>query len=308
MDTKKEQKEQKGATKYICKLCDYVTVKKGNYDRHLYTRKHKMIHMDTKWIHEKEPETEQFICSCGKQYKYSQGLSKHAIKCTYVKKLDVDKSIDPTLVMKLINENVNLQKQMTEQMESYQKQLVQQNESHQKQISEMIPCIGNNNNNTTNKFNLNVFLNETCKDAMTLTDFVDNLTLSLTDLERVCENGYMKGTSDIFINGLKQLDVSKRPIHCSDLKRETLYIKNDELDWKKEDTDNPQVINAIHKIHQNNFKQIQHWQNKHPHLMVSDHSSTYAKLISICTNDNDYETGKIVKNIAKESIIVKETN
>jgi len=212
------------------------------------------------------------------------------------------------LKMNLINENVNLQKQMTEQMESYQNQLIEQNKTHQQQISNMIPCIGNNNNNTTNKFNLNVFLNETCKDAMTLTDFVNNLTLSLADLDMVCENGYMKGTSDIFINGLKQLDITKRPIHCSDLKRETLYVKNDELDWKKEDTDNPQVINAIHKIHHKNFKQIQDWQTEHPHVMVNDHSdqSKYTKLISICTNDTERETSKIVKNIAKESIIMKE--
>jgi len=280
------KKGSNGTQEYICKGCDYSTTIKSKYTRHINTRKHKMITNDYK----KSP---LYTCECGKIYKYRQGLHKHKQSCSHN---DTEKStqIDPSLVMKLVNENINLQKQMSEQQEIYQKQ-----------IAELIPKVGNNNNN---KFNINVFLNETCKDAMTLTDFVNNLELTLSDLDIVGEHGYLKGMSDIFINGLKQLDITKRPIHCSDLKREILYIKNDELVWKKEEPEKMEVTKAIHKIHNNNFKQIKNWSEEHPNLMTNDHPDQlkYINIVSNCTNDSSQETSKIVKNIAKETIISKD--
>lgn len=288
MAYKKGPKGPKGPQEYICEDCDYKTDRKSKYDRHITTRKHQMFTNVYKMLTEKGPV---HTCDCGKIYKYRQSLYKHKKTCSEVNK--ESSQIDPSLVMKLINENINLQKQMSEQQETYQKQ-----------ISELIPCVGNNNNN---KFNINVFLNETCKDAMTLTDFVNNLELTLSDLDIVGEHGYLKGMSDIFINRLKQIDITKRPIHCSDLKREILYIKNDELDWKKENPEKVEVTKAINQIHNNNFKQIQNWTEEHPHLMVNDHPDQvkYINIISNCTKDSPDETSKIVKNIAKETIISK---
>jgi len=295
--------EQKGANKYFCKKCDYSTTKKGNYDRHILTRKHKILTNTDKYLQNSiETNDQRYSCICGKSYKYRQSLFTHKKTCTQCieKGSDIER-LNPSLIIKLMNENINLQQQMGEQ----QKQMGEQ----QKQISELIPRIGNNNNNNiNNKFNLNVFLNETCKDAMTLTDFVNNLSLTMSDLDLVGEHGYIRGTSDIFINGLKQLDITKRPIHCSDLKRETLYVKNDTLNWKKEDIDKPHVTKAIQQIHQNNFKQINGWIHAHPHLLINDHSdqSNYMKIVSSCTGDTEQDTSKIVKNIMKESVISKE--
>jgi len=286
------KKLQKVATEFICNECDYITTRKSSYDKHLQTRKHKMLTNANERLIEKDARL--FSCECGKSYKHNSSYHRHINKCKMNR-------VDSSLILKLINENITLQKQNSDQTKIHQQQLLEQ----QKQISDMIPRIGNT---TNNKFNLNIFLNETCKDAMTLTDFVNNLEITLGDLDMVGEHGYMKGVSEIFIKGLRQMDITKRPIHCSDLKREILYIKQDELEWKKEHVDKQQVTDAIHKIHNNNFKQIKNWTEEHPNLTTNDHPDQikYMNIISNCMNDSSQETSKIVKNIAKETTISKD--
>jgi len=293
MDNKSCKKLQKVANEYICKKCDYYTNRKSSYIKHLNTNKHQMITNDKKMITSKVANELLHVCVCGKSYKFYSGLSRHKNNCINITKNKGIETGDSKVITNLLNENIEMRKLMMEQ---------------QQQISELIPRIGNNNNNTIkNKFNLNVFLNETCKDAMTLTDFVNNLEITLGDLEMVGEHGYMKGLSDIFVNGLRQMEINKRPIHCSDLKRETLYIKNDELDWKKEDTNNPHVTKAIRTIHHKNFKQIRDWKCEHPYLMVPDHPDQhqYMKIVSNCMEDSDQDTSQIIKTIAKEAAIYK---
>jgi hypothetical protein len=174
----------------------------------------------------------------------------------------------------------------------------------------------NNSNNTTNnttnnKFNLNFFLNEQCKDALNIMDFVNSLTLKLTDLENVGKLGYTEGITKIFINGLKQLDVFKRPIHCSDLKREILYIKDDNT-WEKENVEKEKIKKAIKTISHNNIKQIPEWQKEYPQStdITTKKHDQYMKIVGesmggFTTEENEKYYNKIIKNVAKEVIIEK---
>jgi hypothetical protein len=171
----------------------------------------------------------------------------------------------------------------------------------------------NNNtiNNTTNNFNLNVFLNETCKDALNLTDFVSSLQVKLKDLEETAKIGYTEGVSRIFINGLNELEVNMRPIHCSDAKRETLYIKNND-EWTKEDPEKTNITKAVKKVSNKNIQQIFEWQKKYPEYKdpESKQNDKYLEMLSgVMGGSTDDEQSKnldkIIRNITKEVIIDK---
>ena len=310
MDTLNEEKELKGVVHFFCKQCDYTCSSKFNYNRHLSTDKHLRIHNAPK----SEPPS-NYTCTCGKKYKYSQGLSKHKKQCVNEQSL----KIDTNLVIELLKQNKEKEINDKEMMMT----ILKENSELKTMILDMCKTMtasssttnnnttNNINNNTTNNFNLNVFLNETCKDALNLTDFVSSLQVQLKDLEETAKIGYTEGVSRIFINGLNELEVNMRPIHCSDAKRETLYIKNND-EWTKEDPDKSNITRAIKKVSNKNIQQIFEWQKKYPSYkdIESKQNDTYQEMIcEVMGGSTDEEQAKnidkIIKTIAKEVVINK---
>ena len=199
--------------------------------------------------------------------------------------------------------------QLSQQNNEFKELLIEQN----KQIIELSskPTINNSNNTTNNSFNLHFFLNETCKDALNITDFVSQLQVGIKDLEETGRLGYVEGISKIFINGLKQLDINQRPVHCSDSKRETMYIK-DENHWTKDDIENVILTNAIKDVAHKNIQQIPIWSKAHPEHkdITSKCNDIYMKLVSEAMSgttmeESDKNYKKIARNIMKESVIDK---
>ena len=239
-----------------------------------------------------------YHCECGKQYSYRQSLSVHKKKCNFKNNEETEKDTsenvdltDKNLILMLIQQNNQLQNQMFE---------VIKNGTH------------NNNNNNTNShnktFNLQFFLNETCKDAMNIMDFVDSIKLQLSDLEKVGNIGYVEGISNIIIKNLNSLDENKRPVHCTDSKREVMYVK-DEDKWEKENETNQKIRKAIKHVAHKNSKMLSEFRVKNPDCLKSTSkvSDQYNKLVMEAMGgkgDNDLEKeDKIIKNIAKEVTI-----
>ena len=321
MDTLDTKNEQKRATKFYCKKCEYECSRKSNYDRHISTDKHKWIHkypqMDTNI--EQNEQNEQIFkyeCICGKGYVYSQGLSKHKKICTYltenisIQKDDIGNvKVLTGLVLEVVKQNQELINQNNEAHKQNQELTNKIVELSKNGISNT--TITNSNNNSNNKtFNLNVFLNETCKDAMNIMDFVDSLKLQLSDLENVGRVGFVEGISNIIVKNLKALDVHKRPVHCSDSKREVMYIK-DEDKWEKENEERKKLRKVIKKIADKNARLIPEFKKEHPDCVksISKFSDQYNKLIVEAMggsgNEDIDNENKIIKKIAKEFVIDK---
>ena len=225
-------KSQQIVTKFHCEKCEYNCSNKFDYNKHLSTAKHKKTMNDNK---KSQQIATAYKCECGKSYKYASGLSRHKMLCSFENENCVtDKSITnlsknkERLFLELMSKNNDLMDMLQEQNRTIKEQ--------NKIILELVPKIGNNNNNTTNnnnQFNLQVFLNEDCKDAINFSDFIKQIQVSFDDLENQAENGYIKGISKLFLESLHDLGQDKRPIHCSDKKRKTLYIKENN-EWDKE--------------------------------------------------------------------------
>ena len=296
------------AQKYACKFCNILCSKKNDWSRHVLTRKHQKnvngYQMDTKI-----PQN-VYSCKCGKEYVNKSGLWKHTKICiledNIIKNNDTlntiinDNEAFKSLILEVVKNNTELQKQ---------------NNELQKQVLEV--CKNNNttNNNTNhinshNKtFNLQFFLNEQCKDAMNISDFVNTFDLQLEDLESVGELGYVEGITKQIVNKLNSMDIYKRPMHCSDAKRETIYIKDDNK-WEKEEKNNPKLRQAIKNLSFINMKLVGKWSDTYPESKSSESrlNDKYMKLIKQTTGGNgeisDSED-KIIRRIAKEIIIDK---
>jgi hypothetical protein len=217
-------KTQKNATQYICVKCNFKCCKKSDYNRHLLTAKHKMERMERKIA---QKNATPYSCECGKIYKVHSGLWKHKKKCSYL--------LEPKNVfIQNTNETNTNKDQLILDLLAQNKELISM-------LNETIPKIGNTtNNNTTNNnnhFNLQVFLNEDCKDAINFSEFIENIKITFEDLEHQAEVGYINGVSKLFIENLRDLGTHKRPIHCTDKKRKTLYIKENN-EWDKEGSQN----------------------------------------------------------------------
>ena len=286
---------------FVCELCDYSTSRKYNLELHYQSNKHKKLILTTI---NNEPETnlaklcKQYECqNCDKSFNDRAGLWRHKKKCKEEKQNEMMN--DKELIQYLLKENSEFKQLMIDQ---------------NKQMIELAKNSGNNNNNTTNnnqQFNLNFYLNETCKNAMNIMDFVSQLNVSIKDLEDTGRLGYAEGISKIFINGLKQMNVSDRPIHCSDQKRETLYIK-DNNEWNKEGEDKSILTNAIKHVAHKNMKKIPEWTKLHPDFKNSSskENDRYLKIVSESMSGTTEEEAtknytKIIKNIVKETVIDK---
>ena len=289
--------------KYYCISCDFKCSKESNYKNHILTRKHKkLINANAGLI---ENATEKiFACDCGKIYKHMSSLCKHKKTC-----------IGNEIINELKEEKVDheeLIKVLMKQNEEFKSMLIEQNNKIM-EIAKEGKYITNNNNNTTNNnnFNLNFFLNEKCKDALNIMDFINQLQLKLSDLDMVGRVGYTEGISKIFIRGLKELDVFKRPIHCSDLKRETLYVK-DKDSWEKDNDNKEKLKLAIKHISAKNMKNLTAWVEENPESEDYDSKKhmEYHNIIIKATGGSTKEEdeknyNKIISNVAKEVMIDK---
>jgi len=294
----------KNAVLRHCKKCDFACSKNSDWNRHILTAKHQK---DDVWItmdYNFTPKNANalsvcvYSCECGKQYKYRQGLYKHKKMCknmNNVKEVNENKdSLDKDLIMMLIKENKETRDALIEMSNKIQpNNIVTNNNSHNK------------------TFNLNFFLNEQCKDALNISDFVSSIKLDINDLENTGKVGYVEGITKIIVNNLRSLDIFKRPIHCSDIKREILYIK-DENKWEKESEEKDKLTKAIKVIANENIKQINKWKKKNPQCKdpESMKNNEYLKIVSnAMSGSTEDETNKninkIISNVAKEVLIEK---
>jgi hypothetical protein len=326
METKSSQKV---AVNYCCKKCDYNTCKNSNYIKHLLTTKHKKLTSINTLETEKMPA--EFVCdTCSKKYLSRVGLWKHRKTCC-LESIDntivIPTNITPEIIMNIFKQNQDIQNLLVEQnkinhlaLMEQQKQNIENQKNQSKLVEKVIelskePKIVNHGNMTQNnnqkQFNLQFFLNDTCKDAITIKQFIDNIQISLEDLENVGTNGYVKGISDIVLKQLHTLDITKRPIHCTDLKREVIYLKEENA-WNKDDKENSKLKNVIRKVEDKNWQKIPEWQHENPGVMVLD-SPEYMmreKIVrNVCGNENpDKLREKIVKVIVKETHLDKENS
>jgi len=308
METKKKLKK---SPIFSCKKCDYYTSKKCNFDKHVSTRKHElMVSLETMETKKEQKVAQLNECEkCKKKYNTRSGLWKHVKICDYIPEphdLSSEDCQNMELNIKMINKDelvLKLIKDNSEMMKIIKGQ--------QEQINSIIPKVGNitNNttNNTTNNFNLNLFLNEKCKDAINISDFIDSLKITLDDLLFSKKNGISRGITDVMIKGLKELDIYKRPIHCTDIKRDTMYIK-DEDKWHK-DENHTTIKNTIVKIADKERTALHQWANENPDWMDTESKQIeYLTMVrSICEPIENYENyeRKIIKHIEKEIIIDK---
>ena len=301
------KKVPKSSKIYECKKCAYTTVRESQFERHLLTAKHQKLTSLTQKVPKSSKQS--FICEyCEKQYKSRVGLWKHKQICDenvneYITTLENHPS-------KIQNESDTII-ELIKQNQEFKELIIEQN----KQLIELSqkPTTTNNNtiNNNNQKFNLNFFLNEQCKDAMNMSDFLENMTLDIEDLTETGRLGYVDGISRILINKLRELDTYKRPLHCTDLKRETLYIReNDE--WSRENDSKEALKGLLNRVANKNCKNIEQWTNEHPDYQTFDspENMEFMKLTqAVLGGFGDQECkqfrDKIVRNVIKEVMINK---
>jgi hypothetical protein len=304
------KKRQKNALKFYCETCDFGCCKSSDFNRHIFTRKHQMLtNVDNmltdypaKNAEKRQKTPPSFTCECGKVYAHRQSLSLHKKKCDFkINSSDIltDDNVqhlseDKSLILSLLNQNNQLQNQIIDLCK-------------EKVTTSINTCNINSNNKT---FNLNVFLNEECKDAMNIMDFVDSLKVQLSDLEHVGRIGFVEGISTLIVKNLKALDIHKRPVHCSDTKREILYVK-DEDKWERVNQEKKKLKKAIKHIAHKNCGMLPEFKAKYPDCIFSESkkSDEYNKIIIESLggmgNEDDDNENKIIKKIAKEVTIFK---
>ncbi len=282
--------------KFYCKKCDYGSNRKFLYKQHCETKKHQK----NECSHMLKKYASVYKCGCGRNYKHVQSYNRHKKVCSMstsivnendkVTPSDKEKEELRCMISTLITQNQNM---------------LLENKDMREMVKDMIPKIGSNNT-TINKFNLQVFLNEECKDAINLTDFVETLRLELADLDATRQNGYVNGITNIFVRGLRELELHKRPIHCSDLKREVLYVKDNDT-WLKDNEDKDKMKRAITTVAKRQIDIIKDWEANNENWNESEKGTQmYIDMVRSVTGGNDnVSDNKIIKTIAKEVIIEK---
>jgi len=299
----------KKTPKYECVICNFITGNKKDYNRHVLTSKHLDASKCYKNANEKTQKNPiKNICVCGKEYKHDSSFYRHTKKCPKKcpKKENEEiineqiQEITPQLILNIIQQNQEFKDLLIEQ----NKTIIEISKNNT--INNTI-----NNNNSHNKtFNLQVFLNETCKDAMNIMDFVNSIKIQLSDIESIGQLGFVNGMSNLIIKHLNALDENMRPVHCNDPKRDSLYVKDANV-WEKEDPDNKKIKKAIKYISHKNICALPEWKAKYPDCIYSDSlkSDQYNQIVIEAmggSGDNDAEKAdKIVKKISKAVIIDK---
>ena len=309
------------AYQYSCNICNYNGKKKSDYDKHILTRKHQRA---TNAI-QKSPET-NWSCNCGKNFKHSSSFYRHKKNCK--KQVESEESMfyneeeteeemkkRDELLLKIIKENIEIKglvckqsdqiQQQSEQLHQQSEQLMEQNN----QIEELIPKINsiqssniNNFNNINKNFNINIFLNEKCKDAINLDEFINSIEITLEQLDFTKNKGLAEGISNVILENMNKLSLYKRPIHCTDIKRETLYVKNEDI-WIK-DKDQETIKKAIKKTSNKNYKTLQKWKDNNPDFLEDELQQEYfVKTISVIGKPMSTIDEKVIKNICVKTHI-----
>ena len=292
------------AKKYVCFLCDFYSNNKSDYNIHCLTKKHKKLENtnNTNKISEILANTD-YQCICGKSYKHMSSLSKHKKQCSHIQDQIVEyndnKEEFKSLIVKIMTDSSEKIDLLMNENKELRNQIKEQNQ----QISELIPKIGNNNNNKT-KFNINVFLNEKCKDALSMDEFIEKIDISMKNLLTTKIKGQTQGISNIIIENMNQLSLYERPLHCTDKKRETLYIKNGE--WQKDDN-GEQINKVLKKVEKKQLKNVKKWMDSHPNYMNSPkQQEEFSELLRECGKSIDDDREKIIKNLCKEVYVDKD--
>jgi len=324
---------KKGPQSFNCEMCNLVCSKKSKYDRHLLTTKHiNTTRINTTNIQPKKGPL-QIKCECGKKYTHRASLFNHKKKCKYTR---YEKIMEVTVIDEPISQD-NIVKNLMKQNEQLHKMIINRDEEQKKRdeeqkkrdehnmnnienLSKQISNISSNvttnnntnnttNNTTNNKFNLNFFLNTQCKDAMSIQSFMENLQLGCKELEHMGDVGYLNGMIDIFNNTLGNMDIYKRPLHCTDLKREVLYFKQG-TDWEKDSDDKQHLKKLIKNVETKNYHNLQDWQKDHPDSRECDtrENQHYMKIATEALGGADFNKdsiylSKIMKHILKDVIV-----
>jgi hypothetical protein len=309
-----DNKLRKVAKEYKCLSCDYITIRKSSYDKHLLTAKHIKLTNADNLVAEAEPP---HICSCGKEFGHRQSLHRHKKNCngiqtdmvsvTITPESNVNSSINNETVNAILQDNAEMRKILVQQQE----QMKEQQEQHSKEMKDLIPQlqqitnITNNNNTTNNKFNLNFFLNEQCKDAISIQHFIENLNIGIRELEHMGDVGYVKGMMSIFSETLGKMNIYERPLHCTDLKRDTLYIKQGDT-WTKDTEDKTEMKKIVETVKCRNYGSLRLWEREHPEAFECDTQDNidYMRISSESLggfNSTDtIKLNKIIKHVVKE--------
>jgi hypothetical protein len=284
MEIKEIKKLEKNLHKYFCEFCSFKCLQKCDWEKHINRPKH--IFNQTGNVLEIKKLEKTFFCDCGKKFKTNAGLWKHNNKCSFYKTQIPPENIISTnnndLIQYLIKENKEMKDLILEIVKNGTQNTTTNINSHNK------------------AFNLNLFLNETCKNAMNITDFVDSIKLQLNDLMDVGELGFVEGISKIIMKNLNNLDETIRPVHCTDKKRETFYIK-DKDKWEKEDENKTKLKKVVKSIANKNIRLLPQFREKYPEYNNSSAkiSDTHDKLVIEVMTSDENEDAKIIKNISK---------
>ena len=285
--------------KFFCEKCNYKCNKQSEYNKHLLTAKHEKLTNLTK----KSPKISNpyMCCNCDKVYKSRMGLWQHKQKCTTTKTVNI---YDNALDIKNNTDIIDTIMQLIKQNQDFKELIVE--------LSRKDTITNNTINNTTNnnqKFNLNFFLNTTCKDAMNMSEFIENIEVQFEDIENIGRDGYVTGMTNMIMSRIKNLEVTKRPMHCTDLKRETIYIKDNNV-WEKDD-DNKKLHNMVQCIAHKNYAILPAWRDKNPDCLDSD-TPKFDFCIKMMTNVlGDAGEGqikldnKVIRNISKHISVDK---
>lgn len=312
---------KKNAIKYRCEYCDFNAYNKFNFNKHLETDKHKKQKNANATM---QPDNgivindvdELFKCQCGKQYKHSTNLYRHNKTCIQkqnIETLSVNNAANETnidfkeMFLQMVNTNAEFKNIIIEQSRQINEQSKQLMENT-KQINEIIPKIGNsnitNNNNITNNFNLNVFLNEKCKNAISMDDFIKSIEITLPNLLFTKSNGLADGITNIFIENMNKLSLFERPLHCTDMKRETLYIKNET--WEKDENQN-KIKEAIRSVSRKQSQNIKKFTDNKPNFMENNQDKEdYIHIVRETTQDINEKENKVIKPLCKTFFVNKE--
>jgi hypothetical protein len=314
--------------KFYCEICEYGCSKKGDFNKHIKSIKHNAIRATT------NATSNILICKCGKDYKHSSSFYRHKQRCTHNNKTNeiqydevqhpvVDPTSEASTVLRLLKQNEEFKQLMAEQYNIMTEQYNVMTERHNENVAlqqknqelnqQLIAAlkdgngtvINNTNNNTNNNhFNLNFFLNDTCKDAMNISDFLGNLDVQIEEIEYIGNHGYVTGMTKMIMERLKGMDITKRPIHCTDIKRETMYIKDND-EWSKDTDELTKLRRILHCIIMSNYRTVPKWKTAHPDCEEADsrdYNFCYNMMRLILGDLEDEQVkldNKIIKTMAK---------
>ena len=302
------KKMPKNAEIYVCEKCNFKCSKKSNFNQHLLTAKHKILTNPN----EKMPKNAAaFQCECGKVYKHNSTLSSHKKKCSFIIEttkseiglIQSENNDYKDLLMQAMNEMKEQRQEFIDEMKKKDQMLAHKDEL----MGQMIDKVGNTTNNTSNNLNINMFLNEECKDAINFSDFIEKIEISHHDLENNAQLGFVNGITKILMDNLKQLNLYERPIHCTDTKRETLYIKDDNK-WGKTDSDK-KLEGAIQEVSRKSIGSLLQWKQNNPEYENIDSDFSNKCIImqqqSLGNSNREILYSKIVHNLARENFVKK---